>query len=200
MSKRLNITIALMLLIATSIFAKIDGPGAQFQIRWHVENINTSICELKLKDYNALTEAAQDYEFSLVYTNEYQGLCSLSYKTNITREHHSITITATPLTNNDTKIGYTLSLYVDDNSLFYYDETHGWKHLEEDNDGEVITVPRNQNQVIYGPIDYFAQHPTDINRKIVTAFIPIRLRIDDLQLVSEGVTYIAHIVLEIASP
>lgn len=198
-AKNTVILIAIALILVLPAFAKTNGPTAQFQIKWHVENLNVSMCELKIKDYPALSDVAQDYRFNLVYTNEWQGLCAFTYKTNVVRQHHTLTLSATPLENGNSAVGYTLNLIVDDTSMFSYDEYSGWEHLD-DSIGELITVPANQNLTVSDPIDYLAQHPSDINRKIVTALIPVRLRIDDLQSVQEGLTYLAHISLEVASP
>ena len=197
--KKSVLFIAIALILSLPVCAKTNGPTAQFQIKWHVENLNIAVCELKIKDYTGMTDMAQDYRFNLVYTNEWQGLCAFTYKTNVVREHHTLTVSATPLVNGNSSVGYTLNVIVDDTSMFSYDEYSGWEHLD-DSVGAIITVPANQNQTVSGPIDYLAQHPSDINRKIVTALIPVRLRIDDLQSVQEGLTYLAHISLEVASP
>lgn len=191
--------IAMALILILSVSAKTTGPTAQFQIRWHVENINTPVCELKIKDYTGMSEMSQDYQFNLVYSNEWQGLCTFTYKTNVVKQRHTLTVTATPLVNGNSSVGYTLNLMVDDTSMFSYDEYSGWEHFD-DSTGETITVSSSQNQTVSAPIEYLAQHPNDIERKIVTALIPVKLRIDDLQLVQEGLTYLAHISLEVASP
>ena len=200
MTRKLLISAVLLLLAVCGISAKINGPTASFQIRWHVENRQGQFCELVLYDYEAKSEQADAINFNLAYTNEWQGLATLQYRSNIIKQNHTFTITATPLQNGANKIGFTMEYLIGDSSSYDYDTNSGtWI----DGDGKVIT---NEFAVSNACISasseqaYLVQHPRDIDRKIVTVRIPIRIRIDNLNDVSEGISYVSSISVEVASP
>lgn len=197
-------TAAVLLLLAVSVmYAKITGPTASFQIRWHVENRDDQFCELVLYDYEAKSEQADAANFNLAYSNEWQGLATLQYRSNITKQIHTFRITATPLVNGNAKIGFDMELLIGDSSSFDYNtEINGGTWVAGDgNVAEYLFgVLKTSEYGTSGDIEYLVQHPRDIERKIVTVRIPLRIRIRDLAEVTEGISYVSSISFEVASP
>jgi hypothetical protein len=203
MARKLLISAVLLLLAVCGISAKINGPTASFQIRWHVENRHDQFCELVLYDYEVKSEQADAANFNLAYTNEWQGLATLQYRSNIIKQNHTFTITATPLKNGNAKIGFTMEFLIGDSSSYDYDtDINGGTWI--DGDGKVseyfFDVSNSCEAASSGPKEYLVQHPRDIERKIVTVRIPIRIRINDLADVAEGISYVSQISFEVASP
>ncbi len=203
MARKFLISAVLLLLAVCGISAKINGPTASFQIRWHVENRHDQFCELTLYDYEVKSEQADAANFNLAYSNEWQGLATLQYRSNITKQIHTFRITATPLVNGNAKIGFDMELLIGDSSSFDYNtEINGGTWV--DGDGYVAEylfgVLKTSEYGTSGDIEYLVQHPRDIERKIVTVRIPLRIRIRDLAEVTEGISYVSSISVEVASP
>jgi len=199
MARKLLISAVLLLLAVCGIYAKINGPTASFQIRWHVENRHDPFCELVLYDYDVKSEQAEEANFNLAYTNEWQGLATLQYRSNIIKKNHTFTITATPLKNGNAKVGFTIEYLIGDSSSFDYNNGT-WVDGDGKVSGDSFVVSKNSDSGTSGPIVYRVQHPRDIERKIVTVRIPIRIRINDLADVAEGISYVSQISFEVASP
>ena len=204
MKRKLFISLMLLMIAAAFGFAgKINGPTASFQIRWHVENRHDLFSELVLYDYDARSEQADATNFNLAYTNEWQGLCTLQYRSNITKQNHTFRVTATPLKNGGNKIGFTMELLIGDSSSFDFDtEINGgtWVDGDDNVDEYFFDVLKTSEYGSSGDIVYLVQHPRDIERKIVTVRIPLRIRINDLADVVEGISYVSDISFEVASP
>ena len=192
--------------LAAAFPARINGPTASFQVKWHVENRENNYCELLIKDFaTASSDVLEGTTLSLAYTSEVQGLFTLQYRTNMIKQNHTLELEFTPLIAGGqiTPLGFTVSYIIGEQGyLSYNSTTRSWTYDQSDN--SILTgsfsVPYNQvGSKSSGPIVFLAQHPADENRPIVTKRIPVSLRLDDMNAVQD-VTYVSTITIRMFSP
>lgn len=204
MGKR-TVTILLFALcvLLPSLAKTVNGPTASFQVKWHVENHESNYCELTILDYTTgSSELTEGTTIDLAYINEWQGLFLLQYRTNMINQNHTLILTFTPLAaSGQTSLGFSVDYMICElGYLWYNSTTRSWDH-----DQNVNVYPRSfdvENDVISagsGQIPFLAQHPVDHNQPIVTKWIPVRLKLNDMNAV-EGSTYLSDIAITVVTP
>ena len=204
MRNRTFIILLLALWVLLPAFsARIDGPTASFQVKWHVENHESNYCELTILDYTTGgSELSEGATIDLAYINEWQGLFLLEYRTNMINQNHTLILSFTPLAaNGQTSLGFSVDYMICElGYLWYNSTTRSWDHDQEVNvySGS-FTVLNNVNSGSSGQVPFLAQHPIDHNQPIVTKWIPVRLKLNDMNAV-EGSTYLSDITITVVTP
>lgn len=213
MRKKLSIILVFLLIVSViPSVAKINGPTATFQIRWYVYNSQETVCSLKLLDFATQRELADMSSVDLVYTAAWQGLCTYEFKTNAIINNgelilHGFTLKATPLINtadaSDT-LPYFIKAQWGWNTKFLY-SNGTWIYSEEEPVEWTMEVDDPDENSVYkssGPHNMTVRHPEDLNRKMVTIYIPISIMLPDstLDAARGGSTYVTQILLEVSSP
>ena len=202
--RRIIILTILMLYVMVPVFAVINGPTANFQVRWHVENHENNYCDLTILDFTGQTEVLNGAELALAYTIEWQGLFVLQYRTNMIRQNHTLQLAFKPLAAaGQTSLGFSVKYIIaDESSLAYDGTTREWTWDLRDNSvltGQFTVYPNTVNYADSGLVPFLAQHPTDADRPIVTKLIPVSLMLTTLTAV-EGVAYYSDIEITVVTP
>ena len=202
--KRKLISFFLALCVLLPVIAgTVNGPTASFQVKWHVENHESNYCELTIMDYTTGgSELSEGATIDLAYINEWQGLFLIEYRTNMINQNHTLILTFTPLAaSGQTSLGFSVDYMICETGYLWYNSTtRSWDHDQNVNvyNGS-FNVLNNVISASSGQIPFLAQHPVDHNQPIVTKWIPIRLKLNDMNAV-EGSTYLSDIVITVVSP
>ena len=198
-----TIILFLFLCVLLPVAGKVNGPTASFQVKWHVENHESNYCELTILDFTTGgSELTEGTTIDLAYINEWQGLFLLEYRTNMINQNHTLILTFTPLAaNGQTSLGFSVDYMICEiGYLWYNSTTRSWDHDQNVNvySGS-FNVSYNVISASSGQIPFLAQHPIDTGQPIVTKWIPIRLKLNDMNAV-EGSTYLSDITITVEAP
>ena len=198
-----TIILFLFLCVLLPVAGKVNGPTASFQVKWHVENHASNYCELTILDYTTgSSELTEGTTIDLAYINEWQGLFLLEYRTNMINQNHTLILSFTPLAaSGQTSLGFSVDYFICEMGYLWHNSTtRNWDYDQNVNvySGS-FNVPNNVISANSGQIPFFAQHPVDHNQPIVTKWIPVRLKLIDMNAV-EGSSYLSDIVITVVSP